>query len=68
MVEAQKAYQADTTNEEEIRKEKLKSSAKHKQSQFREKRKYFEYFREVKRQVEKDQLDSLDVNEIEWRK
>jgi len=68
--EAEMKYENNPANEDEKRRMMLKNSSIHKQHQLREKRKQFEYFRSVKKQLEKayEQIGDVDVSEIELRK
>ena len=68
--EAEMKYENDPANEDEKRRMMLKNSSIHKQHQLREKRKQFEYFRSVKKQLEKayEQIGDVDVSEIELHK
>lgn len=68
--EAEMKYENDPANEDEKRRMMLKNSSIHKQHQLREKRKQFEYFRSVKKQLEKayEQIGDVDISEIELHK
>lgn len=62
--EAEMAYEGDPANEDKRRKMMLRTSSMHKQQQFREKRKQFEYFRTAKKQLEKayEHISEVDLS------